>query len=40
MGRIIRRKCVIVPENYWTSSLNNIEWTYKESNAKTIKRNK
>jgi hypothetical protein len=31
---------VIVPDKYWTSSLSNIKWITKESNAKTVKRNK
>ena len=41
MGEAIRRKCVIViPDDYWTSSLNEIKWICKESDAKAIKRNK
>ena len=41
MGEPIRRKCVIIiPDDYWTSSLNEIEWICKESDAETIKRNK
>ena len=41
MGQATRRKCVIViPDDYWTSSLDNIEWICKESDAKTVKRNK
>ena len=41
MGAIVRRKqVIIVPDNYWTSTLSNIKWITKESNAKTGKRNK
>jgi hypothetical protein len=41
MGKVIGRKCkIILPDNYWESSCNNIEWIYKEINAKTVKRNK
>ncbi len=39
MGRATRRKCVIViPDDYWKSSLNNIEWICKEKDAKRTKR--
>ena len=41
MGKTIRRKqIIIVPDGYWLSSYNNIEWIYKESDAKRTKRNK
>ena len=39
MGKIVRREYIItVPDKYWVSSLSNIEWVTKESNAKRIKR--
>ena len=37
MGRIVRRKCLgtmIVPDKYWISSYDNVEFITKESNAK------
>ena len=35
MGKPTRRKCVIiVPDDYWTSSLDNIDWVWKETDAK------
>ena len=37
MGETTRRKCLgimIVPDNYWTTSLKDFEWVTKESNAK------
>ena len=37
MGQVTRRKCVgvmIVPDKYWTTSLEDFEWVTKESNAK------
>jgi hypothetical protein len=41
MGKITRRKpIIIVPDGYWLSSYNNIEWIYKESDAKRNTRNK
>ena len=43
MGRATRRKCLgimIVPDKYWISSYDNIEWITKESNAKRVTRNK
>ena len=40
MGRVNRRKRVIVvPEGYWTSTFKNIDFIYKEKSAKTNKRN-
>ena len=42
MGRATRRKCLgimIVPDKYWISSFNDIEWITKESNAERNKRN-
>ncbi len=41
MGKVARRKCLgimIVPDKYWVSSYNDMEWITKESNAKRIKR--
>ena len=41
MGKVARRKCLgimIVPDKYWGSSYNDMEWIPKESNAKRIKR--
>ena len=41
MGKVARRKCLgimIVPDKYWVSSYNVMEWITKESNAKRIKR--
>jgi hypothetical protein len=38
MGKVTRRKCLgimIVPDKYWTSSLEEFQWITKESNAKT-----
>ncbi len=41
MGKAIRREqVVIIPEDYWTSSLSNIKWIIKEKNAKKHKGNK
>jgi|2_EtaG_2_1085320.scaffolds.fasta_scaffold04684_2 hypothetical protein len=41
MGQVIRRKqLIIVPDKYWTSSLPNVEWIIKESDAKKATRNK
>ena len=43
MGKVTRRKCLgimIVPDKYWTSSLEEFQWIIKESNAKTTTRNK
>ncbi len=41
MGANARREQVItIPEDYWTSSLSNIIWVTKETNAKKHKRNK
>jgi hypothetical protein len=37
MGQTARRKCVgtmIVPDKYWISSYDNVEFITKESNAK------
>jgi hypothetical protein len=35
MGKATRREYIIVvPDKYWTSSLSNIKWITKESNAK------
>ena len=31
---------IVVPDKYWVSSLSNIKWVTKESNAKKSKRNK
>ena len=41
MGKTTRRKqaIIIVPDGYWLSSYDNIEWIYNESDAKTVKRN-
>ena len=40
MGKTTRREqLIIIPDKYWTSSYDNIEWIYKESDAKTVKRN-
>ena len=41
MGKVARRKCLgimIVPDKYWVSSYNDMEWITKESIAKRIKR--
>ena len=36
MGKTTGREYIIViPDKYWTSSLDNIKWITKESNAKT-----
>ncbi len=42
MGKATRRKqiIVIVPDNYWTSSMPNVKWIIKESDAKEKSRNK
>ena len=42
MGRTDRRKqgIIIVPEGYWVSTYNSIEWIVKEKSAETTKRNK
>ena len=42
MGRTTGRKqeIIIVPEGYWVSNYDNIEWIVKEKSAKTTKRNK
>jgi len=41
MGKTTRREpIIIVPDGYWISSYDNIEWIYKESDAKRNKRNK
>ena len=41
MGKVTRREYLItVPDKYWVSSLSNIKWVTKESNAKKSKRNK
>ena len=41
MGKTTRREYLItIPSNYWISSLSNINWVTKESNAKAVKRNK
>jgi hypothetical protein len=40
MGRTNRREqVIIIPEGYWTSIYDNINWVYKEKSAKTTKRN-
>jgi hypothetical protein len=34
MGAVIRRKqLIVVPNKYWESSIKNIEWIVKESDA-------
>ena len=39
MGEPTRRKCIIIiPDDYWESSLDKIQWICKESDAKRIKR--
>ena len=41
MGKATRRKYIIVvPDKYWTSSMPNVDWIIKESDAKATKRNK
>ena len=41
MGTTTRREyLIVVPDKYWVSSLSNIKWVTKESNAKKSKRNK
>ena len=42
MGRVVRREylgTMIVPDKYWVSSYDNVEFIIKESNAKKYKRN-
>ncbi len=41
MGKTTRREqIIIVPDDYWTSTLSNIKWIVKEKNAKKSKRAK
>jgi len=37
MGKTSRRqRVIVVPDKYWKSSYNNIEWIYKEKKCQKV----